>query len=77
MAVLPRLSGRETVRAFERIGWHVARRRGKGSHAILVKDGSLATLSVPDHKEIAKGTLRSLIRSAGLTVEDFVDSMKR
>ena len=75
MAVLPRLSGRQKVRAFERLGWQVARRRGKGSHFILAKEGSLATLSVSDHKEIAKGTLRSLIRSADLTVDDFVDSL--
>ena len=39
---------------------------------ILVKDGKVATLSVPDHREIAKGTLRSLIRSSGLSVEQFV-----
>jgi hypothetical protein len=39
---------------------------------ILVKDGQVATLSVPDHREIAKGTQRSLIRSSGLSVEQFV-----
>lgn len=33
----------------------------------------MATLSVPDHKEVAKGTLRSLIRSSGLTVDEFID----
>jgi hypothetical protein len=36
----------------------------------------MATLSVPDHKEVAKGTLRSLIRSAGLTVSEFLDVLK-
>jgi hypothetical protein len=35
----------------------------------------MATLSVPDHKEVAKGTLRSLIRAAGLTVEEFVQEL--
>jgi predicted RNA binding protein YcfA (HicA-like mRNA interferase family) len=74
MPALPQLSGRETVRAFETLGWKVSRQ--KGSHIILVKDEHIATLSVPDHKEIAKGTLRSLIRSAGLTVSEFVDSLK-
>ena len=39
---------------------------------ILVKEGHMVTLSVPDHREIAKGTLRSLIRASGLTVEEFV-----
>ena len=54
---------------FEGFGWHVARQRG--SHIILIKEGENVTLSVPDHREIAKGTLRSLIRSAGLTVQQF------
>jgi hypothetical protein len=40
-----------------------------------VKEGEMATLSVPDHKQVAKGTLRSLIRSAGLTVEAFVQEI--
>jgi predicted RNA binding protein YcfA (HicA-like mRNA interferase family) len=63
------MSGREVVRAFEKFGWQVAR---PGNHIILVKEGSRATLSVPDHKEVARGTLRSLIRLAGLTPEEFV-----
>ena len=46
--------------------------RQRGSHMILVKEGRMATLSVPDHKEVAKGTLRSLIRCSGLTAEGFV-----
>ncbi len=41
----------------------------------MVKEGEMATLSVPDHKEIAKGTLRSLSRSAGITVEAFVQAI--
>lgn len=69
MPALPVLSGRKVVRAFEGLGWQVARQRG--SHIIMVKDGEIATLSIPDHKEIAKGTLRSLIRTAGITVEEF------
>lgn len=69
MPRLPVLSGRDVVRVFERFGWHIARQRG--SHVILVKPDHIATLSVPDHKGIAKGTLRSLIRAAGLTVDAF------
>ena len=70
MPSLPRLSGRDVVRVFAKEGWELVRQRG--SHMILVKPGHKATLSVPDHREVAKGTLRSLIRSSGLTVEDFV-----
>lgn len=69
MPVLPVLSGREVVKVFEKFGWQVARQRG--SHIILVKPEHIATLSVPDHREIARGTLRSLIRASGLTIEAF------
>jgi predicted RNA binding protein YcfA (HicA-like mRNA interferase family) len=51
--------------------------RQKGSHMILVKDDSWATLSVPDHKEAAPGTLRSLVRASGLTVEAFLALAKK
>jgi len=74
MASLPRLSGREVVKVFASFGWEEARQRG--SHVILAQEGHPATLSVPDHKEVAIGTLRSLIRSAGLTVEQFVDAVR-
>ncbi len=43
----------------------------------MVKADSTVTLSIPNHKEIARGTLRSLIRSAGLTVEEFVRALQR
>jgi len=69
VAILPTLSGQEVVRIFKDFGWNVVRRRS--SHIIMTKEGEMATLSVPDHKEVAKGTLRSLIRSAGLTVDEF------
>ena len=52
------MSGREVVRRFEKLGWEVSRQRG--SHIILTREGHIATLSVPDHKEVAKGTLRKL-----------------
>jgi predicted RNA binding protein YcfA (HicA-like mRNA interferase family) len=74
MAGLPTLSGREVVRIFGKDGWQVARQRG--SHMILVKEGLMTTLSVPDHREVAKGTLRSLIRSSGLSVDQFVTLMR-
>jgi len=70
MPSLPNLSGRDVVKAFRRDEWEKVRQRG--SHVVLVKEGSMATLSVPDHKEVAKGTLRSLIRASGLTVDEFL-----
>lgn len=62
------------AKVFERLGWEVARQRG--SHIILVKEGHIATLSVPDNREVARGTLRSLIARAGITVEAFLSAMK-
>ncbi len=68
---LPVLSSKQVRKAFENDGWEYSRQRG--SHMILVKEGSMATLSVPNHKTVARGTLRSLIRAAGLTVEEFLE----
>lgn len=73
MPSLPVLSGKEVVAVFEKFGWQFIRQ--SGSHMILVKDGEIATLSIPNHREVAKGTLRSLIRTAGLTVNEFVNAI--
>ena len=73
MPPLPVMSGRKAVRAFEKHGWQVVRQRG--SHVIMIKQGESTTLSIPDHTELAKGTLRSLIRAAGLTVDEFVSKL--
>lgn len=70
MASLPILSGQQVVRVFGSFGWSVARQ--KGSHVIMTKEGETVTLSVPDHREVARGTLRSLIRAANLTVDQFI-----
>jgi predicted RNA binding protein YcfA (HicA-like mRNA interferase family) len=66
---LPNISGDQAVKAFQRLGWEVARQRG--SHVIMVKAGERASLSVLRHNPVAKGTLRSLIRSAGPTMDEF------
>jgi len=73
MPRLPVLSGREVVRVFESLGWEVARQRA--SHIIMVREGHVATLSVPDHDEVARGTLRSLIRLAEITPREFVEAL--
>ncbi|HKY03983.1 MAG TPA: type II toxin-antitoxin system HicA family toxin [Blastocatellia bacterium] len=70
MSELPRISGREAVKALKKIGYEQDRQRG--SHIILRQTGyPHRRITVPDHKEIAKGTLRAIIREAGLTVEEF------
>jgi predicted RNA binding protein YcfA (HicA-like mRNA interferase family) len=73
MPPLPVLSGQEVVRVFESFGWIVARQRS--SHIIMTREGENVTLSVPNHREVARGTLRSLIRSANLTVNEFVKAI--
>jgi len=75
MPPLPTVSGREAVRTFVLLGWSVARQ--SGSHIILTRPGHIATLSVPDHTVIAKGTLRALLRSAQITVDEFVRAHDR
>lgn len=72
MSKLPVVSGEEAVRALEKFGWRVAR-RARGSHIILTKPGSIYSLSVADHKELARGTLRKLLRMANIDVENFTE----
>ena len=64
-------SGAETVKKFRRVGWSVDRQAG--SHVMLVKPEYPYTLSVPHHKELGSGLLRSLIKQAGLSVQEFND----
>jgi predicted RNA binding protein YcfA (HicA-like mRNA interferase family) len=75
MPDVPLLKPREVVKAFRKLGWDVARQ--KGSHIILTKEGHIATLSIPDHPEVARGTLRALIARAGLTIEDLLAALGR
>ncbi len=74
MARLPTVSGRQAVAAFQQAGFQV--RRQRGSHIVMVKPGFPETLSIPDHREIKPGTLRALIRKAGLSVDEFVELLK-
>jgi predicted RNA binding protein YcfA (HicA-like mRNA interferase family) len=71
MTKLPRISGRECVRALERAGFSVIRQRG--SHIVMRRDDPFAQVVVPDHREIHTGTLRDIIRDAGLTIDEFID----
>lgn len=75
MPAAPILRPREVVKTFGKFGWEVARQRG--SHIILTKEGNVATLSVPNHTEVARGTLRSLIARAGITVEKFLEALEK
>ena len=64
------VSGAEVVKAFRKLGYELDEQHG--SHMILRHaDPPHRRLSVPNHRELAKGTLRVLIRESGLTVEEF------
>lgn len=71
MSKLPRVSGRECVRALERAGFYF--KRQEGSHVILRRDDPFCQVVVPDHRELDRGTLRAIIQSAGLGVDAFVE----
>lgn len=71
MSGLPRISGRECLRALEKIGFIFKHR--EGSHMALRRDKPFSQLAVPDHKELDRGTLRAVIRQAGLSVDEFVN----
>ena len=75
MTKLPRISGRNCVDALVRAGFFV--RRQSGSHIVLRRDEPFAQLVVPDHQELDRGTLRAIIRQAGLNVEAFVELLQR
>ena len=69
MAKLPVCSGADAVKAFEKAGWKQDRQ--KGSHVSLTKPNTPVVLTVPLHRELKPGLLRGLIRSAGLSVEEY------
>jgi predicted RNA binding protein YcfA (HicA-like mRNA interferase family) len=71
LARLPRVSGAEAVRALEKAGWRASRQRG--SHVVMVKDGEVASLSIPRHPELSPGLLRNQIRKSGLSVDQFIE----
>ena len=70
MNKLPRVSGRECAKALGKAGFYF--KRQEGSHMILRRDDPFAQVVVPDHKELDRGTLRAIIRQAGLSVGEFV-----
>ena len=70
MPTPPAMTGWEVVKVFESLGWRFMRQTG--SHLITAKEGSVAILTIPNHKEVSRGTLRGIIRTAGMTVAEFI-----
>ena len=69
MSDLPRISGRSCVKALNKIGFYLKRQHG--SHMIVRRDNPFAQVVVPDHRELDRGTLRAIIRQAGIGVFEF------
>ena len=71
MPKLPLISGIEAIKALNKVGYKMDHQTG--SHIILRQEKEPhRRLTVPNHKELAKGTLRAIIRQTGLTIEEFV-----
>ena len=70
MTRLPVLSGRECIKVLEKAGFCFLRQ--KGSHIALVREYPFVQIVVPDHKELDRGTLRAIIRQAGLSLDEFI-----
>ena len=70
MTRLPRIAGRECIKALEKAGFYF--KRQEGSHVILRRDEPFAQVVVPEHDELDRGTLRAIIRQADLSVDEFV-----
>jgi len=74
MSKLIVVSGRECIRALEIVGFFVIRQ--KGSHVSMIREEPFNQIVVPNHKELDRGTLRAIIRQAGLSVDEFNDLLK-
>jgi len=70
MSKLPSCSGQDAIKAFSKVGYEIDHQTR--SHVIL-RHPTMRRLTVPNHRELAKGTLRALIRQAGMTKEQFTD----
>jgi predicted RNA binding protein YcfA (HicA-like mRNA interferase family) len=71
MSKLPQISGRECVAALIKTGFY--KKKQEGSHIIMRRDSPFSQTVVPDHKEIAKGTLRAILRKTGLSIDEFIN----
>lgn len=73
MTKLPVVSARELVAAMRRLGYEV--RRQTGSHVHLKHD-QRPRLTIPNHKEIARGTLKAILTQTGISVEELIALLK-
>lgn len=76
-ADLPLASGKEHVKAFERLGWRAQPGRGKGSHIVLTKSGVPFTVCIPAHDEVSRAPLAKQLRGAGIETATYVAAFRK
>lgn len=74
MIKLPIISGRECVKILAKAGFSF--KRQEGSHIILRREEPFTQLVVPEHKELDRGTLMTIILQAGLSVDEFMKILR-
>jgi predicted RNA binding protein YcfA (HicA-like mRNA interferase family) len=72
MPKLPVISGMETIKALQKLGFSIARQRG--SHVVLRKGASGCV--VPNHHELKTGTLAGILKQAGISPDDFIAALR-
>lgn len=70
---LPQLSAQQVVSALAKVGFHEIAGRGKGSHRFVFREDPPKGITIPNVKELKRGTLRAIVRQAELTVDEFLD----
>ena len=70
---LPLLSCKELVAVLAKVGFREIRGRGKGSHVFVHRENPPKGITIPNQREIKRGTLRAIIRQADLTVDEFLE----
>ena len=69
MSKMPVVSGHDCVKAIEKAGFYF--KRQEGSHIVLRRDDPFSQVVVPNHKELDRGTLRAIMRQAGMSIDEF------
>jgi predicted RNA binding protein YcfA (HicA-like mRNA interferase family) len=69
LSQIPLISGLKAVKAFEKAGWIVVRQ--SGSHLHMNRVGSDMILTIPQHRELKRATLKNIVRTSGLSLDEF------
>ncbi len=77
MSKLPQVSGKNIIKALEKINFVIVRQRGSHIKLTRTVEGQIQTVIIPNHKVIKKGTLRNgILKPINLSIEDFIKLLK-